>query len=72
MNEPPAAEVVPSGHLPITDTRLRPDIRYLEQGQIEEAEAENKRLEDEQKRRLKQLNYRTPDGNNVWKPYWFT
>ncbi|KAL5105815.1 Oxysterol-binding protein-related protein 6 [Taenia crassiceps] len=71
LNEPPPPDVVPSGHLPITDTRLRPDIRLLELGRVEDTEADNKRLEDDQRRRLKLYSARDTEGNTAWKPLWF-
>ncbi|KAM3177189.1 hypothetical protein ACTXT7_005000 [Hymenolepis weldensis] len=72
LNEQPAQDAVSSGHLPITDSRQRPDIRLLELGRVEEAEAENKRMEDDQRRRQKNNNSKDLDGINVWKPLWFT
>ncbi|VDM35842.1 unnamed protein product [Hydatigera taeniaeformis] len=71
LNEPPPPDAVSSGHLPITDTRLRSDIRLLELGRVEDAEADNKRLEDEQRRRLKLYTSRDGDASNAWKPFWF-
>ncbi|CDS36555.1 oxysterol binding protein 3 [Echinococcus multilocularis] len=72
LNEPPAPDAVSSGRLPITDTRLRPDIRLLELGRVEDAEADNKRIEDEQRRRLKLYSSRDVEGNNPCKPLWFS
>ncbi|KAM7534396.1 hypothetical protein Aperf_G00000108816 [Anoplocephala perfoliata] len=71
LNEPAAPDAISSGRLPITDTRRRPDIRLLELGRVEDAEAENKRLEDDQRRRLRSLVSRDGDGSNAWKPLWF-
>nr|CUU98482.1 hypothetical transcript [Hymenolepis microstoma] len=72
LNEPPAQDAVSSGRLPITDSRRRPDIRLLELGRVEEAEAENKRLEDDQRLRLKRYNSKELDAINAWKSLWFT
>ncbi|VDO13723.1 unnamed protein product [Rodentolepis nana] len=72
LNEPPAQDAVSSGRLPITDSRRRPDIRLLELGRVEEAEAENKRMEDEQRRRLRSYNSKELDLTTAWKPLWFT
>lgn len=71
LNEQPPQDAVSSGHLPITDSRQRPDIRLLELGRVEEAEAENKRIEDDQRRRQKNSNSKDLDGINMWKPLWF-
>ncbi|WOL00224.1 oxysterol-binding protein-related protein 2A-like isoform X1 [Canna indica] len=50
--------------LPPTDSRLRPDQRYLENGEYEKANAEKLRLERRQRmsRKLQE---------NGWKPRWF-
>ncbi|XP_010919505.1 oxysterol-binding protein-related protein 2A isoform X1 [Elaeis guineensis] len=50
--------------LPPTDSRLRPDQRYLENGEYEKANAEKQRLERRQRmsRKLQE---------NGWKPRWF-
>ncbi|URD80495.1 oxysterol-binding protein [Musa troglodytarum] len=50
--------------LPPTDSRLRPDQRYLENGEYEKANAEKLRLEKRQRmsRKLQE---------NGWKPRWF-
>ncbi|XP_010264228.1 PREDICTED: oxysterol-binding protein-related protein 2A-like isoform X2 [Nelumbo nucifera] len=50
--------------LPPTDSRLRPDQRYLENGEYEKANAEKLRLEQRQRmsRKLQE---------NGWKPRWF-
>lgn len=71
LNEPPPPDAVPSGHLPITDSRLRPDVRLLELGRVEDTEADNKRLEDDQRRRIKFYSARDSEGNMAWKPFWF-
>ncbi|GKU95519.1 hypothetical protein SLEP1_g8871 [Rubroshorea leprosula] len=50
--------------LPPTDSRLRPDQRYLENGEYERSNAEKQRLEKRQRmsRKLQE---------NGWKPRWF-
>ncbi|XP_065029697.1 oxysterol-binding protein-related protein 2A-like isoform X3 [Musa acuminata AAA Group] len=52
------------GKLPPTDSRLRPDQRYLENGEYEKANSEKLRLERRQRmsRKLQE---------NGWKPRWF-
>ncbi|XP_042431636.1 oxysterol-binding protein-related protein 1B-like isoform X1 [Zingiber officinale] len=50
--------------LPPTDSRLRPDQRYLENGEYEKANGEKLRLEQRQ-RQSKKLQ------ENGWKPRWF-
>ncbi|XP_063095652.1 oxysterol-binding protein-related protein 3 isoform X4 [Cavia porcellus] len=41
--------------LPPTDTRFRPDQRFLEEGNIEEAEAQKQRIEQQQRERRRAL-----------------
>lgn len=41
--------------LPPTDSRLRPDQRYLEEGDIKLANDEKRRLEDKQRRRMRRM-----------------
>lgn len=53
-----------------TDSRLRPDIRKLEQGDIDGAAAEKTRLEEKQ-RDAKKLRKSKKTGE-VWAPKWFT
>merc|ERR1712126_256255 len=52
-----------------TDCRLRPDVRALEEGDLEMAAQEKERLEN------KQRDYRKPFGKKAesewWKPRWF-
>ncbi|RCH86250.1 hypothetical protein CU098_000895, partial [Rhizopus stolonifer] len=43
------------GKLPITDTRLRPDQRLYEQGQVDEADQEKLRIEQQQRERRKEF-----------------
>lgn len=40
---------------PQTDSRFRMDQRYLENGDLKQANNEKKRLEDKQRRRLKRI-----------------
>lgn len=51
--------------LPPTDSRLRPDQRYLENGEYEKANAEKLRLEQRQRQARKMQ-------ERGWKPRWFT
>ncbi|GLT70880.1 hypothetical protein SLA2020_429330 [Shorea laevis] len=50
--------------LPPTDSRLRPDQRYLENGEYEMANAEKLRLEQRQRQARKMQ-------EQGWKPHWF-
>lgn len=52
------------GQLCPTDSRLRPDVRLLEQGDIDGAAAEKTRLEDKQRTARKTLK-KSADG---WQP----
>jgi len=52
--------------LPNTDSRFRPDQRYLEMGMITEAETEKTRVEELQRQTLSHVN-----GDSNWKPTWF-
>ncbi|KZO99755.1 hypothetical protein CALVIDRAFT_544397 [Calocera viscosa TUFC12733] len=63
-------EILPSqrAFLPPTDSRLRPDQRALEEGRVDEAEAEKLRLEQAQRRRRKERD----DIGKSWEPRWFT
>ncbi|OQR70774.1 oxysterol-binding protein-related protein 1-like [Tropilaelaps mercedesae] len=55
-----------NGHLASTDSRFRPDIRLLEEGDLNGASAEKHRLEE------KQRETRKARGKNAeWKPLWF-
>ncbi|XP_053322348.1 oxysterol-binding protein-related protein 3 isoform X2 [Spea bombifrons] len=47
-------------HLPGTDTRFRPDQRYLEEGNVEAAEMQKQRIEQLQRERRRVL-----EGNNM-------
>ena len=54
-------------NLPPTDTRLRPDMVALENGDLDLAAAEKHRLEEKQRaaRRLREAN------GDTWVPMWF-
>ena len=54
-------------HLPPTDSRLRPDQRAVETGDIERAEALKARLEDRQRSRRKVME----EHDEPWVPRWF-
>lgn len=58
---------IEEGHLPPTDSRLRPDQQALEAGDIDKAEALKARLEERQRARRKVLE---GHGQN-WKPQFF-
>ncbi|XP_039954412.1 oxysterol-binding protein-related protein 1 [Bactrocera tryoni] len=51
-----------------TDSRLRPDIRYLEEGDVTAASAQKNRLEEKQ--RGAELS-RKGQNNDPWQPRWF-
>ncbi|KAG7214820.1 hypothetical protein INR49_010712 [Caranx melampygus] len=55
------------GVMPPTDSRLRPDIRAMENGDIDLASAEKKRLEEKQRIARKNRTKSTED----WKTRWF-
>lgn len=54
-------------HLPCTDSRFRPDIRFLEQGNVDAAEAEKNRVEQMQRDRRQAL---AKEGRE-WTPQYF-
>ncbi len=64
LNEVTRAE---AGRLPPTDSRLRPDQRAAEQGELERAEALKQRLEEAQRARRQRLD---AEGRE-WRPRWF-
>ncbi|KAI9753491.1 MAG: hypothetical protein M4579_005123 [Chaenotheca gracillima] len=64
LNEITAVE---DTHLPPTDSRLRPDQRAAEQGDLDLAETVKAKLEDRQRIRRKQLEEEGRD----WAPQWF-
>ncbi|CAN9502835.1 unnamed protein product [Ophioblennius macclurei] len=55
------------GAVPFTDSRLRPDIRAMENGDIDLASAEKKRLEEKQRTARKNRSKSTDE----WKTRWF-
>ncbi|KAK4626156.1 Oxysterol-binding [Fulvia fulva] len=58
---------VEEGHLPPTDSRLRPDQQALEEGDADKAEALKARLEERQRARRKVLE----SHGQEWKPQFF-
>ncbi|XP_076325986.1 oxysterol-binding protein-related protein 1-like [Tachypleus tridentatus] len=54
--------------LPLTDSRLRPDIRKLELGDIDGAAYEKNRIEEKQREARKQ---RKKQKQSTWEPRWF-
>lgn len=52
--------------LPRTDSRFRPDMRLLENGDVERASHEKERLENKQRSKVK-----TKGGKEVAEPKWF-
>uniref|UniRef100_A0A3Q2Y6S4 Oxysterol-binding protein n=1 Tax=Hippocampus comes TaxID=109280 RepID=A0A3Q2Y6S4_HIPCM len=55
------------GILPRTDCRMRPDIRAMENGDIDLASEEKKRLEEKQRAARKKIS----KSNDEWKTRWF-
>ncbi|KAI9805655.1 MAG: hypothetical protein M1833_005147 [Piccolia ochrophora] len=53
--------------LPPTDSRLRPDQRAAEQGDLDRAEALKAKLEEAQRARRKQME----ESDRAWTPQWF-
>ncbi|KAI1993203.1 Oxysterol-binding protein 3 [Ophidiomyces ophidiicola] len=60
--------VVEDGKLPPTDSRLRPDQRALEKGDVDAAEELKGLLEESQRHRRKEMEVR----EEAWKPKWFS
>ena len=62
-------EITPieKGKMAPTDSRLRPDQRMVEGGQIDEAEEAKRGLEEKQRQRRKELE----DEGKTWTPRWF-
>ncbi|GAV07161.1 hypothetical protein RvY_17036 [Ramazzottius varieornatus] len=56
-------------NLPPTDSRFRPDIRALENGNLEKAALQKDRLEDKQREMMKRLSRSKSDG--AWEALWF-
>lgn len=55
-------------HIPVTDSRLRPDQRAWEDGDLDKAEALKARLEERQRARRRVME----EHGEEWKPRWFT
>lgn len=55
-------------HLPVTDSRLRPDQRALEEGDLDLAEDLKVRLEEGQRTRRREME----NAGQSWVPRWFT
>ncbi len=64
LNEVTSTE---QGHIAPTDSRLRPDQRALEEGDLDKAEALKARLEERQRARRRVME----DHGEEWKPRWF-
>ncbi|KAF2020916.1 hypothetical protein BU24DRAFT_429832 [Aaosphaeria arxii CBS 175.79] len=58
---------IEQGHIPPTDTRLRPDQRAYEDGDNDRAEALKAKLEERQRARRKVME----DHGQEWSPRWF-
>ncbi|KAI7869149.1 Oxysterol-binding protein-domain-containing protein [Spinellus fusiger] len=58
---------IEKGHLPKTDTRLRPDQQLYEKGRVDEADLEKQRIEQKQRDRRKEMEMQ----NIPWEPRWF-
>jgi hypothetical protein len=58
---------VEEGHIPSTDSRLRPDQRALEDGDVDKAEALKARLEERQRGRRRVME----EHGEEWTPKWF-
>ena len=58
---------IEDGHLPPTDSRLRPDQRAYEDGEVDRAEALKARLEERQRARRRIMEER----GQLWMPRWF-
>ncbi|KAJ5566322.1 hypothetical protein N7535_007960 [Penicillium sp. DV-2018c] len=63
-------EITPieEGHIPPTDSRLRPDQRALEDGDLDRAEEVKVRLEEGQRARRREME----NAGESWAPRWFT
>ncbi|KAF4769147.1 hypothetical protein N7455_008482 [Penicillium solitum] len=55
-------------HLPVTDSRLRPDQRALENGDLDHAEEVKVQLEEGQRARRREME----NAGESWTPRWFT
>ncbi|KKK24508.1 hypothetical protein ARAM_002361 [Aspergillus rambellii] len=65
LNEITAVE---EKRLPATDSRLRPDQRALEDGDVDRAEEVKVQLEEGQRARRREME----DAGETWQPQWFT
>lgn len=63
-------EITPieDNHLPVTDSRLRPDQRALENGDLDHAEEVKVQLEEGQRARRREME----NTGESWTPRWFT
>lgn len=59
------------GAIPPTDSRLRPDQRALENGDVDDAERLKAQLEEGQRARRRQMEAKNGDGHDGWMPRWF-
>ncbi|GKZ23374.1 hypothetical protein AbraIFM66951_009272 [Aspergillus brasiliensis] len=59
---------IEDGKLPVTDSRLRPDQRALEDGDVDQAEAVKVQLEEGQRARRREMEA----AGESWTPRWFT
>ncbi|KAI8935307.1 hypothetical protein NX059_007893 [Plenodomus lindquistii] len=59
---------IEENHMPPTDSRLRPDQKALEDGDLDRAEALKARLEERQRARRRVME----EHNEEWKPRWFS
>jgi oxysterol-binding protein-related protein 3/6/7 len=53
-------------HLPLTDSRFRPDQRHLENGNVENAELEKQRIEEMQRSRRREMESRGEEHKPLW------
>lgn len=58
---------IEDGKIPVTDSRLRPDQRAYENGNLDDAEKIKEMLEDKQRLRRKEME----EIGKKWKPRWF-
>ncbi|KAH6633588.1 Oxysterol-binding protein-domain-containing protein [Boeremia exigua] len=59
---------IEQNHIPVTDSRLRPDQKAWEDGDLDKAEGLKARLEERQRARRRVME----EHNDEWKPKWFT
>jgi hypothetical protein len=59
---------IEDSHIPVTDSRYRPDQKALEDGDLDKAEALKARLEERQRARRRVME----EHGEEWKPRWFT